>query len=226
MAKTGPATSAGATLSMLPTTPPNLTAQGTILGTFQYMAPEQLEGGDADARTDIFAFGAVVYEMLTGRKAFEGKSQASLISSIMTATPPPIASLQPLAPTALDRVIRTCLAKNPDERWQSVTDLARELKWIAERGPATDDGVMATKRAPARAGRWIPWGLVALTTTAAVLLGLRSYRAAIPQPAAARFGVLPPKDAAFFPAVAFHAISPDGRRLVFVGSSTSGGVQL
>ena len=84
--------------TMLPTTPPNLTAQGTILGTFQYMAPEQLEGQDADARTDIFAFGAVLYEMVTGAKAFAGKSQASLIGAIMSSEPPPISSVQPIAP--------------------------------------------------------------------------------------------------------------------------------
>jgi eukaryotic-like serine/threonine-protein kinase len=96
-------------LSMLPTTPPGLTAHGTILGTLQYMAPEQLEGQDADARTDIFAFGAVLYEMLTGRKAFEGKSQASLIGAILRDTPPPISATQPLAPTALDAIVRKCL---------------------------------------------------------------------------------------------------------------------
>ena len=90
LAKTGAPAVAGAGLSMLPTTPPNLTAQGTILGTFQYMAPEQLEGSEADARTDIFAFGAVLYEMLTGKKAFEGKSQASLIGAILEREPPPI----------------------------------------------------------------------------------------------------------------------------------------
>jgi eukaryotic-like serine/threonine-protein kinase len=100
LAKSTPAM-AGAGLSMLPTTPPNLTAQGTILGTFQYMAPEQLEGKDADARTDIFAFGAVVYEMVTGKKAFEGKSQASLIGAIMHADPPPMSTVQPLTPPVL-----------------------------------------------------------------------------------------------------------------------------
>ena len=105
--------------SMLPTTPPNLTAQGTILGTFQYMAPEQLEGREADARTDIFAFGAVLYEMVTGKKAFEGKSQASLIGAILERDPAPVSTLQPLAPPALDRVVAACLAKDPDERWQS-----------------------------------------------------------------------------------------------------------
>ena len=120
------------TPTALPTTPANLTAQGTILGTFQYMAPEQLEGRDADTRTDIFAFGAVVYEMLTGHTAFEGKSQASLIGAIMHAMPPPIAASQPLAPASLDHVVRRCLAKEPDERWQSASDVMRELKWIAE----------------------------------------------------------------------------------------------
>jgi eukaryotic-like serine/threonine-protein kinase len=116
LAKTGAPVVAGAGLSMLPTTPPNLTAQGTILGTFQYMAPEQLDRQEADARTDIFAFGAVLYEMITGRKAFEGKSQASLIAAILEREPPPISSLQPLTPSALDRLVKKCLAKEPDER--------------------------------------------------------------------------------------------------------------
>jgi eukaryotic-like serine/threonine-protein kinase len=119
-------------LSMLPTTPPNLTAHGTILGTFQFMAPEQLEGHEADARTDIFAFGAVVYEMVTGKKAFEGKSQASLIAAILERAPVAVSTLRPLALAALDRVIRKSLAKEPDERWQSAKDLHDELRWIAE----------------------------------------------------------------------------------------------
>src|SRR5207302_7889185 len=104
----------GSPLSQLPTANQGITAQGTILGTMQYMAPEQLEGKEADARTDIFAFGAVVYEMLTGRKAFEGKSHASLIAAILEHEPPPIATLQPLTPPTLDRVVRKCLAKDPD----------------------------------------------------------------------------------------------------------------
>jgi serine/threonine protein kinase len=124
-------------LSMLPTTPPGLTAQGTILGTVQYMAPEQLEGQEADARTDIFAFGAVLYEMVTGRKAFHGKSPVSLIGAILKDQPPAIADTQPMTPPALDRIVRTCLAKDPDERWQSAGDLQRELKWIGEREPDT-----------------------------------------------------------------------------------------
>src|SRR6266849_10723121 len=111
-----------ATLTMAITNP------GTVLGTFQYMAPEQLEAKEADARTDLFVFGAVLYEMVTGRKAFEGKSQASLISAIMSSQPPPMAELQPMTPAALDRVVRTCLAKDPEERWQSARDLKRALE--------------------------------------------------------------------------------------------------
>jgi serine/threonine protein kinase len=90
---------------MLPTTPPNLTAQGAILGTLQYMAPEQLEGRETDARTDLFAFGAVLHEMVTGKRVFEGRSQASLISAIMSTPPAPVSSLQPLAPTSLDHIV-------------------------------------------------------------------------------------------------------------------------
>ena len=119
----------------------DLTHPGAILGTFQYMAPEQLESKEADARSDLFAFGAVLYEMLTGRKAFEGKSQASLIASILTSDPPSVSGVQcgisRVSPTALDRVVRACLVKDPDERWQSAGDLARTLKWVAEAEPAS-----------------------------------------------------------------------------------------
>src|SRR5437762_2311864 len=114
------------------TTP--LTGEGTIIGTLQYMAPEQLEGKEADARTDIFGLGALTYEMATGRKAFEGKSQASLISAIMTVEPPPISGLQSMALPALDHVVRTCLAKEPDSRWQTAHDVLVELKWLTEPG--------------------------------------------------------------------------------------------
>src|SRR5467141_2731804 len=119
-------------LSELATVNNPLTAQGTIVGTLQYMAPEQLEGKEVDARTDIFSFGAVVYEMATRKRAFEGKSQASVISAIMSSDPPPMSSLQPMTPPALARVVKRCLAKETDERWQSANDLTNELKWIAE----------------------------------------------------------------------------------------------
>ncbi|PWT90114.1 MAG: hypothetical protein C5B54_07755 [Acidobacteria bacterium] len=110
----------------------NLTAEGTIVGTLQYMAPEQLNGQSTDARTDIFAFGTVLYEMLTGQKAFAGKSQASLIAAILTSEPTPVSSIQPMIAPELDRAVKTCLAKDPNERWQSAHDLLMELKWIAE----------------------------------------------------------------------------------------------
>ena len=103
-----------------------------ILGTFQYMAPEQIEGAEADARTDIFAFGCVLHEMLTGQKAFEGKTHASLIAAILEREPPPVTALQPLAPALVDAIVRKCLAKRADDRWQSAADLASALRWAAD----------------------------------------------------------------------------------------------
>src|SRR5271169_2191698 len=111
-----------------------LTSVGTIVGTFQYMAPEQLEGKEADARTDIFGLGEVIYEMATGKPAFSGKSRASLIAAILTAEPQPMTQVQPMTPVALERVVKKCLAKDPDERWQSASDLASELNWILSSG--------------------------------------------------------------------------------------------
>jgi serine/threonine protein kinase len=128
------AEASAAALSSLPTSP-NVTAQGNILGTLQYMAPEQLEGKDADSRTDFFAFGALLYEMVTGKKAFATKSQASLIAAIMHVDPPDISTLQPLIPASLNRVVKICLNKNPDERWQASYDLALELEWAADNHP-------------------------------------------------------------------------------------------
>ena len=162
LAKTGVSVGVAPGLSMLPTTPPGLTAQGMILGTFQYMAPEQLEGQEADARTDIFAFGAVLYEMVTGRRAFEGKTQVGLIGAILKDEPLPISTVQPLTPPALDRVVKKCLAKDPDGRWQSAHDLHDELTWIAEHG--------AAERASAHAGWPWRWRERLAWATAAILL--------------------------------------------------------
>src|SRR6202011_4467389 len=111
-----------------------LTSEGMIVGTFQYMAPEALEGKEADARTDIFAFGELIHEMVTGKPAFSGKSRASLIAAILTADPTPITQSQPITPVALEYVVRKCLAKDPEERWQSASDVASQLNWILSSG--------------------------------------------------------------------------------------------
>ena len=109
-----------------------VTEQGTVVGTFQYMSPEQIEGKELDGRSDIFSLGAVLYEMLTGQRAFEGKSQLSVASAILEREPTPISSIKPMTPPALDHVIRRCLAKDPEQRWQTGRDLHWELIWIRE----------------------------------------------------------------------------------------------
>jgi Tol biopolymer transport system component len=164
LAKAQPAVGAGLQTgpSMVQTTPPSLTVRGTILGTFQYMAPEQIEGEDADARTDLFAFGVLLYEMLTGQRAFTGKTQASLLGAILKDEPPPLSTTQPLTTPALDHMVRRCLAKNADERWQTAADVMRELKWIAEGGGSKAG--MAPGSAPPVRRMWLMWGLAGLLT--------------------------------------------------------------
>jgi Tol biopolymer transport system component len=125
------AAEAAAGMTSASTKTASLTGEGTILGTLQYMAPEQVEGREADARTDLFALGAVIYEMATGKKAFEGKSQASLIAAILERDPPPVSTIQSVCPPALDHVVQTCLAKAPESRWRTAHDVSIELKWIA-----------------------------------------------------------------------------------------------
>jgi Tol biopolymer transport system component len=201
-----PATPASS-LTALPTQQ-NLTQEGTILGTFQYMAPEQLEGKDADARTDIFALGCVLYEMASGRKAFSGVTTASLITAIMSAEPPSIVSTQPTSPPALDRVVTTCLAKDPEDRWQSAADVKRELQWIAE-GPS--GGVPAP---PIRArGAWLPWTIAVAASLLAAALAVSVRTAAPVAPRMELSIVLPERTVP----TDFLALSPDGRTLAFVG---------
>ena len=153
-------------LSQLPTANGPLTAQGTILGTLQYMAPEQLEGKEVDARSDIFAFGTIVYEMATGKRAFEGKSQASLIAAILEREPPAMSVLQPMTPPTLDWVVKRCLAKDPDDRWQTARDLELELKWIAGGGSQA----ALTPIAPAK-GMRAPSQWALILSLGALLLG-------------------------------------------------------
>src|SRR5437660_3819065 len=215
----------GASLTTLPTqTGRDLTAEGTILGTFQYMAPEQLEGRDADARTDIFAFGAVLYEMATGRKAFAGGSQASLIASIMTSEPAPASAVAPTAPPAIDRVVRTCLAKDPDDRWQTAHDIGVQLKWIQEGGSAM--GVTAVTAH--RAGRWrfVPWLFAALTMVMLLAILARDWRQSSIRAPVTRFSVLAPEKTMFTPPGELTSsqmtLSPDGRTVAFVANPSGG----
>ncbi len=201
-----------------------LTEAHTILGTLQYMAPEQLEGKDADSRSDIFAFGAVLYEMLTGKRAFEGKSQVGVIAAIMEHDPPSVGGI---APAALDRVLRRCLAKDADERWQSARDLKAELEWIGE-------SVLSPVGAPALSRRRQPVQWIA---AAALLAAIVLYFAVRPRPAPAagevtRFAIYPPEKTTFsaarnitVPTPQFD-MSPDGRAMVFVASATDGKLAL
>ena len=212
-------------LTALPTAAggPNLTQEGTILGTFQYMAPEQLEGKDADARTDIFALGAVLYEMATGRKAFSGTSQASLITAIMASEPPPISSVSTLTPPALDRVVRTCLAKDPEERWQSAQDVGRSLVWLGEGGSQAALAVSATAPRKRRERLWqsvAAAGVAAAAVLAVLLLretrhSQRVLHATIPPPAATSFWL---EQNGPGPAV----LSPDGSEIAFTAADQAG----
>ena len=202
------------------------TAEGSIVGTFQYMAPEQLEGKDADARTDVFAFGTLVYETATGQKVFTAGSQASLIAAILRAEAPRISTIDPLTPAALDHVVARCLAKNPDDRWQTARDLMLELREIARRG--LDHRPITAAQPAVRPARHVgprPWReraawAVAMAATVLALIAGGLYfrtiwtkrptdattiaiRSEIPAPANTIVGAI--------------ALSPDGRRLAFVG---------
>jgi serine/threonine-protein kinase len=160
-------------LTGLPTQAAPVTREGTLLGTVQYMAPEQLEGKEADARTDIFALGVVLYEMATGKKAFTGSTQASVASSILRDDPPPISRVQPMSPPALDHIVQTCLAKDPEDRRQSAHDVAGELRWIAEGGSQT--GLLAPVTAQHKTRERVIWASVgfALAALAAAIFWVR-----------------------------------------------------
>jgi len=198
-------------LSALPTEQANLTAEGTILGTLQYMAPEQLEGKEADGRTDIFAFGAVVYEMATGKKAFEGKSQASLIAAIMGQDPRPMSELQPMTPQLLDWVVKRCLAKEPDERWQSASDLMAGLKQVTEIGTQVAPPTSVT--VPPLWKRASPWSITAAVVLTAIVLW--SWEAPASRPLT-KLAINPSAHAPLADTSRDDvAISPDGRSIVY-----------
>ncbi len=217
-AGSAPLLSAARTMSgPAPATP--LTTAGSIVGTLQYMSPEQIEGKEADARSDIFAFGAVLYEMVTGKRAFEGQSQLSVASAILEREPEAVSALKPLTPPLLDRTIRKCLAKQPDQRWQSASDLATQLNWM------TDASSPALPMKPVEAAR--DRSRVAILSGAALLLLLAVAGAAwmygkrsVPTERIMRFSVnLPAGEALggswwWYPSV---AITRDGSQIAYVG---------
>ena len=205
-----------------------LTTKGTILGTLQYMAPEQLEGREADARADIFSFGAMIFEMLSGRRAFEGQTQASLVAAILKEQPPPVSALHAAAPDALDHIVSACLVKDREARWQSARDLEIELRWLAD-GSARLREAQALPAGRARERFWVA-AVLMLIVIAGLLTVRQFYRAAAPArtirsllsaPENSKFvsvgiGAGP---AVFSPdgsSIAFVASTPDGRRLLWV----------
>ncbi len=196
-----------------------ITAEGTLVGTLEFMAPEQLQGGEPDARTDIFALGNVLYRMATGRKPFEGGSDASLIASILEHEPPPITSYQPLTPPSLDRLVKSCLAKSPDDRIQTAHDVMLQLSWIAE-GVSDPSRAMAGV-APARPWRWLLWAagtFVLVIITTVVALKLKPHAAA---PNIRHLTITLPSTAPLDQSTLLEllAASPDGKRLAYVAKS-------
>jgi len=213
LAKPAALLASGATLTAaVPTTP--VTQEGTIVGTFQYMSPEQVEGKEVDGRSDIFSLGAVLYEMLTGKKAFEGKSQLSVASAILVQEPAPIGSLKPMTPPSLDHSIKKCLSKSPEDRWQSARDLASELKWLGEGGSQTVD--IRFKRATSKFRERVAWLISSALVIVLIVtsIWLRNSK--------------PPEQTMYFPApMAFPAreiaISPNGHTIAVLGYFESAG---
>lgn len=216
-----PAVTSGSLATMTAAAPQQfpMTQEGTIVGTFQYMSPEQVEGREVDARSDIFSLGAVLYEMVTGKRAFEAKSQLSALSAILEKEPEAISTLKPRTPPILDRTIQKCLAKQPDERWQSASDLATQLNWMS------DSSSSAITLNPLKARR--NWGRVTAFSATVLLLALAVgvgawmlARRSTPAPQVMRFSInLPPGEALggswwWYPSV---AIAPDGSQIAYVG---------
>lgn len=203
--------------SQLPTADPSLTTEGSIMGTIPYMAPEQLEGKEIDSRTDLFSFGAVLYEMITGQRAFKGNNQASLIAAILTSEPPPISNFQTLTPTGLEHFLKRCLAKKPEERWQTARDALLELKWISGKATKSVDGVPNVELKKKRERFWI-----AATTFLAILSAVLAYAhfsRTTPALQPVRFSVQPPTKDGFSNTI---ALSPNGRNLTFVAPNPDG----
>lgn len=209
--------SAELTATLTSSHPTPLTQQGTIVGTFQYMSPEQVEGKEVDARSDIFSLGSVLYEMVSGKRAFEGKTLVSVAASILEKQPEPIRTVQPLIPASLERAINKCLAKDPEDRWQSAGDLASELKWIADSTASGTHAAAPIHKKGVRLSEWLAWMFLAMAVIAIVVLslvlGLSGGRNQLVRTQIA------PSDKLQFHFVGDEAgppvISPDGKALVF-----------
>lgn len=212
------------TIAELTTPVKALTQKGTVVGTFQYMAPEILQGAEADARSDVFSLGCVFYEVFTGRRAFEGKSQLSVMTHILEKDPDPVSQIIPTSPPALDHVVKTCLEKNPDDRFQTVHDVKLQLQWIAGGGSQSQ----AALPAPPPKRSTLPWVLTAVALLIAV--ASLAYIKLAPHPApVVRSSILPPAGTNFItmvPASGPAVISPDGTRLVFTARDDKGKVLL
>ncbi len=218
----GPASSGASMLTQSPTVAHPLTAEGTIVGTFQYMAPEQLEGKEADARSDLWALGCVLYEMATGKRAFEGKSQASLITSIMSTEPAPVSQIAATAPPALDSLVRACLAKDAADRVQSAHDVKLQLSWMKEAG--SQAGAAAPIAIKRRGGSRMAWGIAAaavVVAAAAIALALRPQ----PEVSAVHAYLQPPSGVLFSSSTDRPlplAISRDGSTIAFCARDGEG----
>jgi eukaryotic-like serine/threonine-protein kinase len=221
LARQTPAAAPVSALSQTPTMTTPLTAQGTIVGTFQYMAPEQLEGQEADARTDIFALGAVLFEMATGKKAFDAKSQASLIAAILEREPPAVSSISPMVPPAYDQLVRACLAKDPEQRIQTAHDVKLQLKWIAEGGSAA--GLPAPVAIRRRHRETTAWAIAGVAIAGVLALGYVAFANRPEPPRVMRFQIEAPPGVRN---MQWPRISPDGRTLAFVGTDTAGKTEI
>jgi eukaryotic-like serine/threonine-protein kinase len=202
-----------------PPTVSHLTEEGEVLGTVPYMAPEQLEGRKVDARTDVFALGTTLYEMATGKRPFAATSRAGVIAAILGSEPPAVSTLHPRAPPSLDWTVRRCLAKDPDDRWQSARDIAAHLRWILEGGAAAA-GTTPMGTTPKRRGRGWLAGAAAVLLAVVVLGGLAARRFALPSPP--RFHRL-----TYRPGIVFGGrFAPDGQTIVYSAAWQGGAPEM